>query len=214
MKNIIKTIITILIIICIAGLMQNNIYAYEENWEQIKKDAYNNALADGKSMSAETLKEKIESFQKEIDKKSQSSNYDSNSKAVDERKMDGYKNAYFQKTGETYSQSISGNGNIGSQGSITDPILNPSTYDPTQSISGNTKTSAIVKIVVKIMTTLGIGIAIISLMIIGIRFMVASVEERAKYKETMVPYIIGAILLFTISSIIKILSLMFFNIGG
>lgn len=96
--------------------------------------------------------------------------------------------------------------------SITDPIQNPGVYDPTQNIGGNSKASSIVKTLVSIMTTLGIAVALVSLLIIGIRFMVGSIEDRAKYKETMVPYIIGIVMVICISTIIKIMSALFFNI--
>ena len=214
MKKSIKIIITLLITFCIINVMQNSGYAYEEDWNKIKQDAKTTAFSEGSSMSAETLKEKIDSFQAEIEKKANNSNYDQNAKDVDQAKLSGYKNAYYQKTGETYTQTSSGNGNIGSQGSIADPILNPGAYDPTQTNVETTKTTSIVKTLVKIMTTVGIAVAIISLMVIGIRFMVGSVEDRAKYKETMMPYIIGTILLFSISGILQVLSNLFFNIGG
>ena len=46
-------------------------------------------------------------------------------------------------------------------------------------------------------TTIGMVLSIIILIIIGIKYMVGSVEEKANYKETLKPYLIGAILLFT-----------------
>ena len=33
-------------------------------------------------------------------------------------------------------------------------------------------------------------------MVLGIKYMVGSAEEKASYKKTMMPYIVGAILLF------------------
>ena len=40
----------------------------------------------------------------------------------------------------------------------------------------------------------GIGIAVIILVILGIKYMVGSSEERAEYKKTFIPYIVGAVL--------------------
>lgn len=54
-------------------------------------------------------------------------------------------------------------------------------------------------------TILSIG----SLIIIGIRYVVASVEEKAEYKERMLPYVIGCVLLFGASNIVNILYKMF-----
>jgi len=40
------------------------------------------------------------------------------------------------------------------------------------------------------------------LIILGIKYMMGSVEEKAEYKKTMLPYIIGAILVFSATNIV------------
>lgn len=49
--------------------------------------------------------------------------------------------------------------------------------------------------------SIGVGVSVIVLAIIGIKYMVGSVEEKAKYKENMKPYIIGIIFLAGATSI-------------
>lgn len=44
-----------------------------------------------------------------------------------------------------------------------------------------------------------------TMIIIGIKYVVASAEEKADYKDRMIPYFIGAVLLFGASNIVKIL---------
>lgn len=44
---------------------------------------------------------------------------------------------------------------------------------------------------------IGIILSVVMLVVIGIKYMLGSTEEKAKYKETLLPYIIGAFLLFT-----------------
>ena len=39
------------------------------------------------------------------------------------------------------------------------------------------------------------------LIVIGIKYMMGSAEEKAEYKKTMIPYIIGAVLIFAASNI-------------
>ena len=56
-----------------------------------------------------------------------------------------------------------------------------------------------------ILLTLGIAVAVISGIIIGIKYMLGSVEERADYKKTMIPYLIGAFMVFTVSLIPQII---------
>lgn len=48
---------------------------------------------------------------------------------------------------------------------------------------------------------IGSGIAIITLIMLGIKYMLGSVEEKASYKRTLLPYIIGALLVFGASVI-------------
>ena len=37
-------------------------------------------------------------------------------------------------------------------------------------------------------------------MVLGIKYMMGSAEEKAEYKKTFIPYIIGAVLLFAASA--------------
>ena len=52
-----------------------------------------------------------------------------------------------------------------------------------------------------ILQTLGIVIAVIVLMVLGIKYMMGSAEEKAEYKKTMIPYVVGAILIFGATTI-------------
>lgn len=51
-------------------------------------------------------------------------------------------------------------------------------------------------LILSIIRVIGIFISVGILMILGIKYMLGSLEERASYKKSMLPYIIGAILLF------------------
>ena len=59
--------------------------------------------------------------------------------------------------------------------------------------------------VVNIIQVVGIVIAVIVLLIIGIKYMMGSASEKAEYKKTMIPYIVGAILIFAGTSIVKVI---------
>lgn len=48
-----------------------------------------------------------------------------------------------------------------------------------------------------IIQAVGVVVSVVMLMGIGIKYMLGSVEEKAEYKETLKPYIIGAFVLFT-----------------
>ena len=44
---------------------------------------------------------------------------------------------------------------------------------------------------------IGTVTSVVMLTIIGIKYMLGSVEEKADYKSTLVPYVVGALLIFT-----------------
>lgn len=66
------------------------------------------------------------------------------------------------------------------------------------SVTSNTITATGQKIVA-ILQTVGIVLSVIVLIIIGIKYMMGSAEEKAEYKKTFMPYIIGAALIFAAS---------------
>lgn len=57
--------------------------------------------------------------------------------------------------------------------------------------------------IVSIVTTIGIIVAVIVLLILGIKYMMGSASEKAEYKKTMIPYLVGAVLIFGASAIAK-----------
>ena len=52
-----------------------------------------------------------------------------------------------------------------------------------------------------VIQTIGVLLAVAILMILGIKYMMGSAEEKAEYKKTMIPYVIGAILIFAATTI-------------
>lgn len=59
--------------------------------------------------------------------------------------------------------------------------------------------------IINIVATVGSGAAIIILIILGVKYMMGSAEEKAEYKKTLLPYIIGAIFVFGASALTGIL---------
>ena len=58
--------------------------------------------------------------------------------------------------------------------------------------------------IITVLTVIGTVISVIVLIILGLKYMLGSVEEKAEYKKTMMPYVIGAILLFATSNLLGI----------
>lgn len=59
--------------------------------------------------------------------------------------------------------------------------------------------------VLGIVQVIGSVVSVIILMAIGIKYMLGSVEEKAEYKKTLMPYLIGAALVFSGTTIPQIL---------
>ncbi len=52
------------------------------------------------------------------------------------------------------------------------------------------------KQIIGILQVIGSILCVVVLVIIGIKYIMGSAEEKAEYKKTMIPYIIGAVLVF------------------
>lgn len=80
----------------------------------------------------------------------------------------------------------------------------------TNRISSDTSTdykqvTTIGRTIIRGLRGIGVLASVAVLIVIGIKYMLGSVEEKAKYKETFLPYIIGAIMVFAITVILSII---------
>lgn len=84
----------------------------------------------------------------------------------------------------------------------SDPTqYNPSDIDRESASKIENATSKILTII----SNVGIAVSVIVLAILGVKYMLGSVEDKAEYKQDMIPYLIGALLLFGITGFLKIL---------
>lgn len=86
-------------------------------------------------------------------------------------------------------------------------------YIPTEEGS-DTRVVNRVSVVLTIITNIGMIVAILMLAVIGVKYMLGSVEDKAEYKKDLIPYLVGAILLFGITTFVKILQLFGQNINN
>ena len=88
--------------------------------------------------------------------------------------------------------------------------IDPNLYDASEEESSDSKAMKKVGKIVGAVQGFGSVVSLGVLVYIGIRYMVASVEEKAMYKETMLPYVIGSILVFSGSNIVGIIYNIFY----
>lgn len=91
--------------------------------------------------------------------------------------------------------------------------MNPNAYKP-----GGTSAEDINMItnkanpIIGAIVTVGVVVSAITMCILGIKYMVGSVEERAEYKKSMIPYLVGAVLLFASSMVVNVIANLVMNI--
>lgn len=80
-------------------------------------------------------------------------------------------------------------------GGAIDPIEisgKPASTSAIQSIGGQ---------IVTIVSVIGSLASVVVLVVIGLKYMMGSTEEKAEYKKTLLPYVIGATLVFAASAL-------------
>ena len=84
--------------------------------------------------------------------------------------------------------------------------FNANEWDPTPTTQpGDDKLLEIGNKIIGPVQMLGNLISVITIIIIGIKYMLGSVEEKAQYKETLGPYFLGAIFVFGTINIVSII---------
>ena len=90
--------------------------------------------------------------------------------------------------------------------------LSPKDIDGKAANVSTTKIKNVGNAIATILRNVGIVLAVIILMVLGLKYMMGSAEEKAEYKKTMIPYVVGAAILFGASAIAGIVVDMTSNI--
>lgn len=98
--------------------------------------------------------------------------------------------------------TIFGNYNVQA---INNPLDNPDQYNPMGVREDDQAMEDMTETVLGVINIVGIIASVVVLMIMGIKYMLGSIEEKAEYKKSMTSYVIGAILLFAVPTIANIL---------
>lgn len=81
-------------------------------------------------------------------------------------------------------------------------------------VKGATNVTVLGKTIVGILQVVGIVVAVVVLLVLGIKYMMGSAEEKAEYKKTMIPYLVGALLIFAASTIVNVVYTTFSGISA
>ena len=70
------------------------------------------------------------------------------------------------------------------------------------------------KNIVAIVQVVGVVIAVVVILVIGIKYLIGSAEEKAEYKKTMIPFVVGAIVVIAAPTLTKGIFTLIQNIGN
>ena len=82
-------------------------------------------------------------------------------------------------------------------------VLNSMNQAQNNSVNGTNEITTLGGRIVGIVQVVGVIVAVVIILVIGIKYMLGSAEEKAEYKKTMIPYLVGAVLIFAGSTIVN-----------
>ncbi len=141
----------------------------------------------------------IDSAQTEEEKKKAQENFNDESNKAANAQEEAYRKIVAQlRKGESTPRD-----NV----TFVDVLQNVDSYVPSDTVTGSDaqKITEKASLILTIITNVGIVLAILMSAILGIKYMLGSLEEKAEYKKDLLPYFIGSILLFGVCTIVKVL---------
>lgn len=104
---------------------------------------------------------------------------------------------------EVGNRTVTGSG---SGTAFSDPTEDPNAWSPTLS-TGTDEDLLKEKVgnLLGIINTIGVVVSVVMIGIIGIKYMLGSVEEKADYKKAMIPYVVGVFMLVSVTTIPNII---------
>ena len=79
--------------------------------------------------------------------------------------------------------------------------IDPNQIQPGQNTDADPTILKVGNTILTIVTNVGMILAVILVAILGIKYMMGSPEEKSEYKKSMIPYLVGAVLVFGASAI-------------
>ena len=94
----------------------------------------------------------------------------------------------------------------GSDDAQVDGFIDPDYYNPSNSGEGvPTVITEKAGTIFTLIQVVAIVVSVICIVIMGVKYIIGSVEQKAEYKKTMIPYIVGVVLLVTVPTLVRII---------
>ena len=91
--------------------------------------------------------------------------------------------------------------------------IEPKNLIAKDNVSGSNEITGVGQSLVGILQTVGIVLSVVVLIILGIKYMMGSAEEKADYKKSMLPYVVGAGIIFAASALAQVIYQFFIGIS-
>lgn len=93
-----------------------------------------------------------------------------------------------------------------SQSGASAGTINPEDFKPGDLTDSDTATAfRSAGVIVNAIINVGLVISIVMFMALGMKYMMGSIEERAEYKKTLMPMIVGTLMIFVSGKIVSII---------
>lgn len=100
---------------------------------------------------------------------------------------------------KTYAKSIT-------QAKSDTGVIDPGDFEPPELNEGDTNViTNKASVITSIIGVIGVIVSVIALILIGIKFMIGSASEKAEYKKSMIPYLIGVFVFFALTQLLNII---------
>ena len=86
----------------------------------------------------------------------------------------------------------------------SDPIQHPEKYKPGGG-DGSDDIENFANIIIGSLQVVGTIAAVVMIMVIGMKYMIGSIEEKSKYKENMISYLVGIFFIFATPHIVRLI---------
>lgn len=92
--------------------------------------------------------------------------------------------------------------------------LTPIEVSGSEDVSGTPQITKLGNDIVGIFQVVGVVLAVVIIIVLGIKYMLGSAEEKSEYKKSMLPYVVGAALIFAGSIFANVIYEFFAGMNG
>lgn len=87
---------------------------------------------------------------------------------------------------------------------LAENIVDRSSVDPSGGIDGARDLFTLGNKILSILQFIGGGVAVIATLLLAIRYMYSSPDDKAEIKRKLIPYIIGGVMIFGVTNLIQL----------